>query len=92
MKQDNTKRFSNRVEDYIKYRPSYPSDMISTLEELIGLNKNKIIADIGSGTGLSSLPFLKKGNFVYGVEPNNEMREAQEELLNSYSSFKSTQC
>ena len=89
MNRDNTKRFSNRVEDYIKYRPGYPSEMMNILVKELGLTSEKIIADIGSGTGISSIPFLKNKNFVYGVEPNKEMREAQEQLLSEYSNFKS---
>lgn len=87
MTRDNTNRFSNRVEDYIRYRPTYPNDMIKVLENKMGLNNTKVIADIGSGTGLSSIPFLKNGNVVYGIEPNKEMREAQEHFLSGYSKF-----
>lgn len=86
---DNTQRFSSHVEDYIKYRPSYPNEIIDILNEHIGLNTENIIADIGSGTGISSIPFLENGNQVYGVEPNKEMREAQEMLLKDYNSFTS---
>lgn len=89
MTKDNTQRFSDRVEDYVKYRPAYPSGMINILEDNIGLNESKVIADIGSGTGLSSLPFLKNNNLVFGVEPNQEMRAAQEQLLQEYPNFKS---
>ena len=86
---DNTKRFSDRVEDYIKYRPHYPGNLIPLLNENIGLNESKIIADIGSGTGISSIPFLKNNNKVFGVEPNKEMREAAEKLLSVYQNFES---
>jgi ubiquinone/menaquinone biosynthesis C-methylase UbiE len=89
MRKDNTKRFSDRVTDYIKFRPAYPVEMISVLENEIGLNQEKVIADIGSGTGTSSTPFLKNGNFVFGVEPNKEMREAQEHILKDFATFKS---
>lgn len=89
MNADNTKRFSNRVEDYIKYRPTYPNELIYVLEREVGLTKDKIIADIGSGTGISSIPFLNNENFVFGVEPNKEMREAQEQILKEFSNFKS---
>lgn len=89
MNRDHTKRFSNRVEDYIKYRPGYPKELIGLLKQEIGLNQTKIIADIGSGTGKSSKPFLENGNFVYGVEPNKEMRAAQEIILNGHANFKS---
>lgn len=51
--------------------------------------KKAIIADIGSGTGISTEPFLKNDNVVYGVEPNNEMREGGEQFLKSYPKFQS---
>ena len=56
-----TTRFSDRVEDYIKYRPHYPQKVIEILKTKIGLNNNSIIADIGSGTGISSALFLSNG-------------------------------
>jgi ubiquinone/menaquinone biosynthesis C-methylase UbiE len=86
---DSTKRFSDRVEDYVRYRPGYPEKLINLLEEKIKFNKEWIIADIGSGTGISSELFLKNGNIVYAVEPNNEMRKAAEEKLNKYDKYKS---
>lgn len=86
---DNTKRFTNHVNDYIKYRPSYPQEILETLEQRISFNKDKIVADIGSGTGLSSVPFLANGNKVFGVEPNEEMREAQERMLVEFDQFTS---
>jgi SAM-dependent methyltransferase len=87
MKLKPTERFSNRVENYIKYRPHYPQEILDYLIEQNVLNKNSVIADIGSGTGILSEFFLKKGNTVYGVEPNKEMREAAEQLLAGYKNF-----
>jgi ubiquinone/menaquinone biosynthesis C-methylase UbiE len=87
MNADNTQRFSNRVEDYIKFRPTYPNGMLNILKSKVGLDESKVIADIGSGTGISSIPFLENKNKVYGVEPNKEMREAQEHLLKDYEKF-----
>lgn len=84
---DPTKRFSNRVEYYIKYRPSYPSKLLDVLENKCGLNRVSIIADIGSGTGFLSELFLRNKNTVFGVEPNKEMREAAEKLFTHYSNF-----
>jgi SAM-dependent methyltransferase len=82
-------RFSNRVENYIKYRPHYPEEIIPFLSKEIGLLSSSVIADIGSGTGISSELFLKNGNAVYGIEPNTEMREAAEQLLQQYFRFHS---
>jgi ubiquinone/menaquinone biosynthesis C-methylase UbiE len=84
-----TLRFSSRVENYIKYRPGYPSVVIDTLASECGLTETSIVADIGSGTGILSELFLKHGNPVFGVEPNREMREAGERLLKQYPNFTS---
>ena len=85
--QDPKKRFSTRVEKYIKYRPRYPQEIIKFLKEKKILSVNSIIADIGSGTGILSELFLKEGNLVYGVEPNIDMRKAGENFLSKYSKF-----
>ncbi|HMQ78645.1 MAG TPA: class I SAM-dependent methyltransferase [Ignavibacteria bacterium] len=84
-----TTRFTDRVENYIKYRPSYPADIIEYLKSEGILKSDSVIADIGSGTGISAELFLKKGNTIYGVEPNDAMREAAEKLLSAYSNFRS---
>jgi len=54
-------RFSNRVENYVKYRPGYPDEIIDYLEKNAALNKNSIIADIGSGTGKLAELFIRHG-------------------------------
>jgi SAM-dependent methyltransferase len=84
-----TLRFSNRVENYVKYRPGYPTGIIATLAKECGLTPNSVVADIGSGTGILSEMFLKNRNRVFGVEPNREMREAGEQLLDEYPGFTS---
>jgi SAM-dependent methyltransferase len=86
---DPTKRFSNRVENYVKYRPAYPPDIIGLLEIECGLTPASVVADVGSGTGILSELFLKYGNRVFGVEPNREMRAASDKLLATYSKFSS---
>src|SRR5262249_8570212 len=84
---DPTRRFSSRVEPYIRYRPGYPPEVLEILESRCGLNPVSVVADVGSGTGILTELFLKNGNLVYGVEPNREMREAAETLLKSYPQF-----
>src|SRR5260370_25008544 len=54
-----------------------------------GLRPGHVVADVGSGTGLLSELFLKNGNRVYGVEPNEAMRQAGEEYLASFDGFTS---
>ncbi len=84
---DPTRRFSNRVADYVKYRPSYPAAIIDLLRAECGLSADSLVADVGSGTGLLAELFLKAGNRVLGIEPNREMREAGEQLLRGYDRF-----
>jgi SAM-dependent methyltransferase len=86
---DPTQRFSSRVENYIKYRPHYPADVIRTLAAESGLSPRSIVADVGSGTGISTELFLRNGNEVFAVEPNREMREAAERLLGDEPRFHS---
>jgi len=86
---DAKQRFSTRVADYVRYRPGYPSEMIALLRTECRLRPGHVIADIGSGTGFLSELFLKNGNRVYGVEPNEAMRQAGEEYLAAYDGFSS---
>jgi ubiquinone/menaquinone biosynthesis C-methylase UbiE len=81
------KRFSNRVDNYVKYRPGYPEEIMDFFTNKLNLKKNDKIADIGSGTGIFSEMLLKNDYTVYAVEPNKEMREASEKLLNHYDKF-----
>ncbi len=76
-----TKRFSSRVDSYIQYRPRYPQAILPFLHDAVGLTRDHVIADVGSGTGFLSELFLANGNAVYGVEPNADMREAGEVYL-----------
>ena len=86
---DATTRFSRRVNDYVRYRPGYPEELERALRQRVGYRHDLVVADIGSGTGISSRYFLDRGNTVYGVEPNADMRSAAEEWLESYSRFHS---
>ena len=89
MKTDSTKLFSNRAANYAKYRPRYPQAVLECLRDECGLTPTDVVADVGSGTGILSELFLKNGNPVFGVEPNDEMREAAERLLSHYPDFTS---
>jgi SAM-dependent methyltransferase len=86
---DPKQRFSDRVADYVRYRPSYPTTLLDLLRAECNLRPGHVIADIGSGTGFLSELFLKNGNRVYGIEPNEAMRRAGEEYLASYDGFSS---
>jgi SAM-dependent methyltransferase len=86
---DPTQRFSNRVHDYVRYRPGYPDALIQTLVSEASLSPTSIVADIGAGTGLSSECFLRYGCTVFALEPNAAMRAAAEERLGDQPRFRS---
>jgi SAM-dependent methyltransferase len=88
---DATRRFSDRVEHYVRARPGYPETILAFLETTTGLRlvEGTIVVDVGSGTGLSSELFLRGGATVVGVEPNADMRRAAESLLAAYPHFRS---
>jgi len=84
-----TQRFSSRVDNYVRYRPGYPPEVLDLLKNECGLTPDSVIADIASGTGIFTRMLAENSNCVFGVEPNDEMRRAGERLLESYSGFTS---
>ena len=89
MSQAPTARFSNRVEDYVRYRPGYPPEVVELLRRDCGLMPTHVIADIASGTGAFTRLLLENGNQVFAVEPNAGMREAGSRLLQSFAQITS---
>ena len=86
MSSDPRERFTDRVENYARYRPSYPPEILQLLAAECGLTPESVVADIGSGTGIMTKLFLENGNRVFAVEPNQAMREAAEKFLSAYPS------
>jgi SAM-dependent methyltransferase len=84
-----TSRFSGRVQNYVRYRPGYPPEVLNALKTECGLRSGHVIADIASGTGIWTRLLLKNGNPAFGVEPNAEMRQAGEQLLAEFPKFTS---
>src|SRR6202007_464804 len=84
-----TSRFSDRVENYVRYRPGYPAEVLRVLRDECRLSASDVVADIASGTGIWSRMLLENGNRVFGVEPNAEMRQAGERLLAEFDRFTS---
>jgi SAM-dependent methyltransferase len=84
-----TERFSDRVTNYIKYRPSYPDEMVAFLVNVVRDSHKKRCADVASGTGILTkllAPFFER---IVGVEPNLEMRLAGEKVLSRFTNFRS---
>ena len=86
---DSVERFSDRVDNYVKFRPSYPAEAIDCLIENTHIAGQATAADIGSGTGKFTELLLERGFSVYAVEPNANMRAAAEKALTSFSNFHS---
>jgi SAM-dependent methyltransferase len=86
---DATTRFSDRVQNYVRYRPGYPARVLEVLRAETGLAPGQVIADVGSGTGISAKLFLDAGQVVHAVEPNAEMRAAAEAVLGADPRFHS---
>jgi SAM-dependent methyltransferase len=84
-----TSRFSDRVENYIRYRPGYPPEALAVLKGECGLRPEHVVADVASGTGIWTRVLLENGNTVFGVEPNVDMRLAGERLLAEFPKFNS---
>jgi SAM-dependent methyltransferase len=87
MMKSSTERFSDRVEEYARYRPSYPDALFQLLTTKVPLPATA--ADIGSGTGILTDQLLRTGYQVIAVEPNGSMRKAAEQALASRPAFRS---
>lgn len=80
-----TTRFTDRVDDYVRFRPSYPAAVIdAVLDGLIPTNGRTLRAvDLGAGTGICSRLLAARGVRVIAVEPNDAMRAAGEAVADA---------
>ena len=79
-----TERFSNRVDDYARWRPGYPAELTTWLMAECGLKSGDAVADVGCGTGLFTRDLLLQNLVVRGVEPNAPMRHAADDYLGDF--------
>ncbi len=86
---DPTKRFTDRVDSYRRFRPGYPKALIERLAEVVAPSGEKCVADVGSGTGILTAMLLEAGYTVIAVEPNGPMRAVAESDLSRHRSFRS---
>lgn len=83
----NENKFDGMGKVYSRFRPNYPQAFIDCLFGNVGVSKNSVIADIGSGTGILTKQLLERGNTVYAVEPNADMRAVAESDLSEFENF-----
>lgn len=86
---DATTRFTSRVDDYVRWRPTYPQELVTLLEAETGVRHPAHVADVGSGTGISTVALLDAGYEVFAIEPNAAMRSAAEKWLQGRAGFHS---
>ena len=87
MTRDPIDRFTDRVDDYEKYRPDYPASLYELLVAEYGVAPTDRIVDLGVGTGLLARLFLERGHAVIGVDPNEAMLRAGERALSSFATY-----
>jgi SAM-dependent methyltransferase len=85
----NETKFDGMGKIYAKFRPAYPNEFIEYLYSAVGVNKDSVIADIGSGTGILTKQLLEKGSKIFAVEPNDDMRTVAEADLSRFENFAS---
>ena len=73
---DTVARFNDRIADYIRYRPTYPSEAVDAILDGLGPPGRLVAADIGAGTGISARLLGERGVRVVAVEPGEAMRRA----------------
>jgi SAM-dependent methyltransferase len=78
----NTEKFTGKADVYAESRPSYAPEAI---DYIFGISpRNAVFADIGAGTGIFTELLAKRGNEIYAVEPNGDMRGRLTALLSAY--------
>ncbi|MDF1664681.1 MAG: GNAT family N-acetyltransferase [Planctomycetota bacterium] len=82
-------RFTDKVADYVRYRPSYPGELLTFLKEQCELRQGATIADVGAGTGILTRLLLDQGFQVHAVEPNDAMRDAMDDSIDAGGAFQS---
>ncbi|MEU8827496.1 class I SAM-dependent methyltransferase [Streptomyces sp. NPDC048636] len=66
--------FNRAAAQYAASRPSYPSALFGTVEELMGRSlAGARVADVGAGTGIATALLRERGADVIGVEPGDGM-------------------
>lgn len=71
-------RFAGRADQYARFRPDYPTAAIDAVLERSGDAGQRLIADVGAGTGISSRMLAMRNTTVIAVEPNLSMIGAAE--------------
>jgi SAM-dependent methyltransferase len=66
-------RFTGVADDYVRYRPEYPSQLLERLADRIKLEPSSRLLDIGCGPGTISLALHHRCAEVIGLDINSDM-------------------
>lgn len=70
---------------YYDTLPRYSKEFYDYLySNKIGLSKDSVIADVGCGTGRIMIDLLSRGSYVYGIDPDENMRKICEKKCDGY--------
>jgi SAM-dependent methyltransferase len=72
--------FSLVVDEYAKFRPTYPIAMFEKIITELPFDRRNIAMDLGAGTGLSTLPLCQWFNQVIAVEPDIKLASKLENI------------
>ena len=73
--------FAPATDLYEKIRPGYPEEAVDILVRELGIERGRIVLDVGAGTGKLTRPLVRTGATVIAVEPLAEMRERLAETV-----------
>jgi SAM-dependent methyltransferase len=73
-----SERFTGLACGYSRFRPDYPEEAIDWVLSHCSLVAGHLLIDVGSGTGISSRQFARRGLSVVGIEPNEDMKRQAE--------------
>jgi SAM-dependent methyltransferase len=65
--------FESVVGQYARYRTSYPSREVDRLADLVGLEHNNTVIDVGCGTGQLAIPLARHAGEVIAIDPVPDM-------------------
>jgi SAM-dependent methyltransferase len=68
-------RFDKTADNYVRFRPGYPSSLVDWLLAATGLHAPGCIVDVGCGTGISTRTFAGRGFELVGIDPSEAMLE-----------------
>lgn len=65
--------FRGKAYIYAKYRPKYSKEYSKYLQNILSVQKDSVVVDIGAGTGIHTNVLTQISNKVIAVEPDLEM-------------------